>query len=144
MGWCTPAGVGPHINGFQPHFLHQPLHALAVDRVSPTLQNSRHSAGSVERCSGILLINQAHQQEIARTFRHWQIVIGGPGKPNQFTLPTHTDLTMVRIDQRALFLNRTGQLFFSSSPALLSIDRFLHKVVPAAPRHLPRLWHGHL
>ena len=39
-----PAGARTWINGFQSHFLHQPLHPLAVDLVSPSVQNRRHSA----------------------------------------------------------------------------------------------------
>ena len=44
------------VDGFQPHFSHQALHSLAVDCVSQSVQIGCHSASSIERRLGILLI----------------------------------------------------------------------------------------
>jgi hypothetical protein len=46
-----------------------------------------------------------HQQQIVRAFLGRLVVVAGPGKPNQLTLPTLADVGMIWIDQPAFFLN---------------------------------------
>ena len=49
-----------------PHNPHQPLHALVVDHIPVwwPFQVSSHPWPAIERCFGILFINQAHQMQV--------------------------------------------------------------------------------
>ena len=137
------AGVWAWGKAFDAHFSHQALHALAVDGVSPLGQLPGHATGSIKRGLGILLIDQAHQQQIFRAFLGWLVVIARPGKPNQLTLPSQADVGMTGVDHPAFFLNVRGQLFFSASPVRLSTDRFPHTAALEVPRHFVLLWFAH-
>ncbi len=137
------AGAGTRKNGFQAHFSHQPLHAFAVDLVSQLFQPRRHSSGPKEGPLCVLSIDQMHQEQVLRGLACRLVVETGPGQAKQLALSAQADVRVGRVDQPALGLNGLRQLFFSQSPVQPSTDRFLHRVVLAAPRRLALLWPAH-
>lgn len=74
---AQPVGINPvfrivkgrarfGINGDQSHFPQESLHPFVVDRITTVMQMSRHPRPAIERGSGVLLVQQAHQQQIQR------------------------------------------------------------------------------
>ena len=99
------AGSGTRENGFQPHFSHQPLHALAVDLVSQLSQPGGHAAGPIEGPLRVLPVDLAHQEQILRGFACQLVVETGSGQANQLALSAQADRRMSWINQPALGLN---------------------------------------
>ncbi len=100
-----PAGVGTRIDGFQPHFAHQPLHALTVDLVSQDAQPGRHPSRPIEGPFCVLPVDQTHQEQVLRGLACRLVVETGAGKAKQLALSAQADIRMGRIDQPALGLN---------------------------------------
>ena len=105
MGRLGLAGVRTRIEGFQTHFAHQSLHALAVDLVSLALQTGGHSSGPIEGCLCVLPVDQTHQEQVLRGFACRLVVETGPGQAKQLALSAQADVGMPQLDQPALGLN---------------------------------------
>ena len=74
--WSRFARVALGIERLQAHHLHQALDPFVIDQIPLAAQVSRHSWPAVERCPGVLLIDQAHEQQVMLGLASW-LVIGG-------------------------------------------------------------------
>ena len=77
MARILAAGAGFGIDRLQTHLAHESLDALAVDRVTLSLQVVSHAPTSVKRRLQVLVVDQAHQLQISRFNTRGFIVNGG-------------------------------------------------------------------
>lgn len=59
-----------------------------------------------------MLIEQAHQKQIALADGSGFIIVGGAAHPEQIALATNAQAAQLRFDQKALLLSGAVQLFF--------------------------------
>jgi len=59
------AGIRPRRHRDQPHLPHQALDPLTVDGVAHRLEEDDHLAAAKERVTGVFLVDQAAEQEVA-------------------------------------------------------------------------------
>jgi site-specific DNA recombinase len=100
------------VDRLQAHPPHQPLHPLAVDLLPLRDQPLRQPPTTEEGVGGVLLVDQPHQPQVLRRLGRRLIVQAGAGQPQQFALPPHTQLRVVRLDQRSQLVRRSVRLFF--------------------------------
>lgn len=81
---------------------------LTIDQVPALLQPDRHLPIAEEGGTCVLLVDDAHQQQIKRRLSGRLLVEGGPVQTNQRTLPSHADRRVWTLDHATLYLNRTG------------------------------------
>jgi hypothetical protein len=120
---------------------HVEIHGLEIrwyGRVAIEIDESPHA--TVTGCR----IWNAHFLRL----RHRRVVERTAGQSQQLALPTHAQPAAVLGDQRPLGLSRTGQLFFSTTPAPSSAARSARTTPPpgpppVSPDSAPRIPPGH-
>ena len=70
-----------------------------IDFLPLLLQPGRHPPDAIKRRARVLLIKQAHQQQIGFAFRLRLIIETAARQPEQLTLPSETELLMVDVNQ---------------------------------------------
>lgn len=101
------------IKGQQTPCAQPPAPALGIHWIALLHKPGRAAPHPGERAARVLLIQQAHQLQILRTFLDRLVVQPGAVQPQQLALPPQTDLAVVRLDQLALLRKRLIQLFFA-------------------------------
>ena len=119
----TQPGFGR--DGVQSHLPHQPRHPLRIDGVPPLTSPRRHPAYAVKWGGGVLLIEQAHQQQVLRVFPQRPVIESRACSPESRTLPSDTQLWVGQFDQRPLLLNRHDPLFFQPVELHLQLANLL-------------------
>jgi hypothetical protein len=72
------------------------------------IQASRHFPVSIERRSGVFLVNESHQLQVERRFTGRLPTVSRPIKANQLALTANTQQRMVCFYHGLFSLNRTG------------------------------------
>ena len=83
-----------------------------IDPVALLLQPGRHAANAVEGRARILLIEQAHQQQVLVIIGLWLIIEATARQAEQLTLAAQAEFSMADFDQLPLLISRADQLFF--------------------------------
>ena len=89
-----------------------PAHSLAIDRMTVLAQPGRHFQHAVKWRSCVLLIEQAHEEQVLGALPSRFVVETRAGKPDQLALAADADRIIVRLDQSPLPISRAAQLFF--------------------------------
>src|SRR5215217_7917376 len=95
------AGVGTLVDRHQPHQAHQPLHPLAVHRVSLCVQPRRHPPRAIKGPDQVLPVDQRHQLEVRVADRRRVPVHRGAADVQDLALTGHRQGGMRAIDHRA-------------------------------------------
>src|SRR6266516_606090 len=108
------------IHRHQTHLPQQSGHTLVIDLLALRAQPGGHLLDAIKRCSGILFIQKAHQEQILLTHRHRLVIIAGTGQIYQLALSCDADAWVLRLDQRPLLLNAPDWLFFNQSISIFN------------------------
>ena len=100
------------VNGHEPHQPQQASHPLRIHPISLALKPAGHPFHSVKGMPGILFIHEPHQMLIIGGFSLRLVIVPGPRKPHQRTLPTHRNLRVHLLNTTSLLLNGAVQIFF--------------------------------
>jgi hypothetical protein len=103
LSWLTQPGAG--IDRHEAHLSQEPGHPLVVHLLALSTQPGRHLLDAIKRRSRVLLIQQAHQQQILLTFWDRLVIIAGTCQATQLTLSCHADGWMLWFNQRPLLFH---------------------------------------
>jgi len=77
---------------FKTHEPHQTSDSFGVHPIALPPKPCRHPWNTVKRLPGVLFINQPHQEQVQFALRTQSIIVGAPGKAQQFALLVNRDL----------------------------------------------------
>ena len=103
LSWLTQSWG--RIDRHQAHLSQESGNAFVVHFIVLTAQPGRHFLDPIKRRARVLLIQQAHQQQVLLTFWDWLIIIAGACQANQLALSYQTDGGMLCFNQRPLLFH---------------------------------------
>lgn len=100
------------IDRFQAHQPQQACDSFVIDLMTLCLKPGGHSPNAVERRPRVLFIEQAHQLQVLFALRLRLIIKARARQADKRALSGKTQALVIGLNQQALFLRGTIQLFF--------------------------------
>lgn len=111
---------GPGIDRLQAHEPHQTKDPLGIDRMPLGSEPGGHPAVSIDRGSGELRVDQAHEHLGEEIQLPGLVIPAGATETQEIALTLQTDVRMANIHKRPLLIQAMWHFFFSQSNSTLS------------------------